>query len=96
MSTEIVLSPTAQTLIVPAVFAGPAAAERRFWEFFTTQISNDNTRKAYFNAVRTFFGLVPVPEDRRAGPGRADAHRRVPEGAGEGAFCADDQAIPGG
>ena len=54
MSTEIVLSPTAQTLIVPAVFAGPAAAERRFWEFFTTQISNDNTRKAYLNTLRTF------------------------------------------
>lgn len=39
---------------VPAVFAGPAAAERRFWEFFTTQIANDNTRKAYLNAVRRF------------------------------------------
>ena len=52
MSAEI-LSP-AQAPTLPAVFAGPAQAERRFWEFFTTQISNDNTRKAYFNAVRTF------------------------------------------
>jgi hypothetical protein len=49
MSTEIILSPS---LPVPAVFQGPAQAERRFWEFFTTQISNGNTRKAYFNAVR--------------------------------------------
>ncbi len=39
---------------MPAVFAGSAQAERRFWEFFTTQISNDNTRKSYFNAVRYF------------------------------------------
>src|SRR5580698_9188841 len=54
MSTEIVLSPVSPSLPVPAVFQGPAQAERRFWEFFTTQISNDNTRKAYFNAVRTF------------------------------------------
>jgi site-specific recombinase XerD len=54
MTTEIILSPTAPSLPVPAVFQGPAQAERRFWEFFTTQISNDNTRKAYFNAVRTF------------------------------------------
>jgi integrase/recombinase XerD len=53
MSSEIILSP-APALPVPAVFQGAAQAERRFWEFFTTQISNDNTRKAYFNAVRTF------------------------------------------
>ena len=54
MTSEIVLSAAAPSLPVPAVFQGPAQAERRFWEFFTTQISNDNTRKAYFNAVRTF------------------------------------------
>src|SRR5580704_11625599 len=54
MSTEITLTPTVQIPIMPAVFACPAAAARRFWEFFTTQISNDNTRKAYFNAVRNF------------------------------------------
>jgi integrase/recombinase XerD len=39
---------------VPAVFAGEAKAERRFWEFFLTQLANDNTRRAYFNAVRRF------------------------------------------
>lgn len=53
MTTEIILSP-APAPPVPAVFQGVAQAERRFWEFFTTQISNDNTRKAYFNAVRNF------------------------------------------
>lgn len=54
MSTELVLTTIAPSLSVPAVFQGSANTERRFWEFFTTQISNDNTRKAYFNAVRTF------------------------------------------
>ena len=54
MSTQLAPFPTASNIAVPTVFAGPAAAERRFWEFFTTQISNDNTRKAYFNAVRFF------------------------------------------
>jgi len=54
VSQEIVLSPIVPALPVPGVFQGPAQAERRFWEFFTTQISNDNTRNAYFNAVRTF------------------------------------------
>ena len=48
------LSIISPTLAVPVVFAGPAPATKRFWEFFTTQISNDNTRKAYFNAVRQF------------------------------------------
>ena len=54
MSTDLAPLPTAQALTVPAVFAGPAAAERRFWEFFATQLSNDHTRKAYLNAVRRF------------------------------------------
>jgi site-specific recombinase XerD len=54
MSSELVRSPIIQAQPVPAIFAGQAQSERRFWEFFTTQISNDNTRKAYFNAVRTF------------------------------------------
>ena len=54
VSTQIVHITKKEVNAVPAVFQGPAQAERRFWEFFTTQISNDNTRKAYFNAVRTF------------------------------------------
>ena len=39
---------------LPAVFAGGPKAERRFWEFFATQLANDNTRRAYFNAARRF------------------------------------------
>ncbi len=31
------LAPAVQALPVPTVFAGPAKAERRFWEFFTTR-----------------------------------------------------------
>lgn len=44
----------AECSMVPPVFAGGAKAERRFWEFFTTQISNDHTRRAYFNAAKRF------------------------------------------
>ena len=29
-------------------------AERRFWGFFTTKISDDNTRRAYIDAVKRF------------------------------------------
>ncbi len=52
MNTEIILSPA--PVVLPVLFSPTPAAAKRFWEFFTTQISNDNTRKAYFNAVRTF------------------------------------------
>lgn len=52
MSTALVPAPAPPVL--PALFAPTPTASRRLWEFFTTQISNDNTRKAYFNAVRTF------------------------------------------
>jgi integrase/recombinase XerD len=38
----------------PAVFAPSEPAARRFWEFFTANIRNPNTRRAYFAAVRRF------------------------------------------
>jgi hypothetical protein len=60
MSTEIILSPA--PAVLPALFSPTPVASKRFWEFFTTQISNDNTRKAYFNAE--LFRVVPVAEDR--------------------------------
>src|SRR5579863_665200 len=52
-SASLTICPASE-FAVPAVFAGPVAAERRFWEFFIAQINNDHTRKAYFNAVRHF------------------------------------------
>lgn len=38
----------------PALFAGDAAAGKRFWEFFTVTIRNPNTRQAYLRGVRRF------------------------------------------
>jgi site-specific recombinase XerD len=52
MNSPLVVSPA--PAVLPALFAPTPTASKRFWEFFTTQISNDNTRKAYFNAVRNF------------------------------------------
>lgn len=40
--------------LTPVLFAGSPHAERRFWEFFTAGIPNDNTRRAYFCAIRRF------------------------------------------
>jgi site-specific recombinase XerD len=41
---------------VPAVFLRGRDAGRRFWEFFTANIRNRNTRRAYFVAVSQFSG----------------------------------------
>ena len=43
-----------QGIATPTLFAGSPQAARRFWEFFTAEIPNDNTRKAYFCAIRRF------------------------------------------
>ena len=47
MNTAIILSPA--PLFTPA----PKAA-KRVLEFFTSQVNNDHTRKAYLNATRRF------------------------------------------
>lgn len=55
MTNEIVVSPSSDVL--PArLFTPTPAAARRTLEFFTTQINNDHTRKAYLNATRRFAG----------------------------------------
>ncbi len=64
MTAEVARSPTAQ-LIPTTIFAPTPKAEKRFWEFFTTQVSNDHTRRAYLTAVKRFSewcGLMGVAE----------------------------------
>jgi integrase/recombinase XerD len=39
---------------MPVVFRGAADGGKRFWEFFTVNIRNRNTRKAYFIAIAQF------------------------------------------
>ena len=39
---------------LPAIFLRSESAGRRFWEFFTANIRNRNTRRAYFVAVSQF------------------------------------------
>ena len=43
-----------QGIATPTLFAASPQSARRFWEFFTAEIPNDNTRKAYFCAIRRF------------------------------------------
>jgi len=39
---------------LPELFQGVPHGGRRFWEFFTVNIRNANTRRAYFKAVEGF------------------------------------------
>jgi site-specific recombinase XerD len=54
-STDIVRSPAPDLQPVTLFTPTPKATERVL-EFFTTQINNDHTRKAYLNATRRFAG----------------------------------------
>jgi site-specific recombinase XerD len=53
MTMDLVLSPS-PALLPAALFAPTPKAAQRFIEFFTAQIENDHTRKAYLNATRRF------------------------------------------
>ncbi len=53
MAAEIILSHAIAVQPAPLFTPTPKAA-RRTMEFFTTQINNDHTRKAYLNATRRF------------------------------------------
>src|ERR1700730_3667253 len=53
MTTEIILAPRPDLQPAPLFSPTPKAA-KRVLEFFTAQINNDHTRKAYLNATRRF------------------------------------------
>jgi site-specific recombinase XerD len=53
MTAALILSP-APGLLPARLFAPTPKAARRVVEFFTAQINNDHTRKAYLNATRRF------------------------------------------
>ena len=53
MTSALILSP-APSLTPAPLYAPTPKAARRVLEFFTAQINNDHTRKAYLNATRRF------------------------------------------
>jgi integrase/recombinase XerD len=57
MSNEIIITQPANSvgsLQLPTIFVAMPEGGRRFWEFFTVNIRNPNTRRAYFRAVEGF------------------------------------------
>ncbi len=53
MTGSLIIAP-AQALQPPTLFTPTPRAAQRVLEFFTAQINNDHTRKAYLNATRRF------------------------------------------
>ena len=53
MTNEIILSSAPELQPAP-LFAPTPKAATRVLEFFTAQVNNDHTRKAYWNATRRF------------------------------------------
>jgi site-specific recombinase XerD len=54
MTTELVPSPAPAVFLPAQLFTPTPKAAKRVFEFFTTQLNNDHTRKAYLNATRRF------------------------------------------
>jgi hypothetical protein len=70
-------------------------AVKRVLEFFTAQISNDHTRRAYMNAARRFADWSAGQRYSGAFPGSAFPRGRLYQGSAGRAFVAHSQAAPG-
>ena len=53
MTNDLIVTPASDLLPAPLFMPTPKAA-RRALEFFTAQVNNDHTRKAYLNATKRF------------------------------------------
>ena len=62
MSTELNITPSTEQHPAPLFTPTPQAAKRML-EFFTAQINNPHTRRAYLNAARPLRGLVSGSPD---------------------------------
>ena len=73
----MIISPAPELQPSPLFTPTPKAA-KRVLEFFTAQINNDHTRKAYLNATRRFAAWC---DTRGIGhlriPGQADQHSEM-------------------
>src|ERR1700747_535275 len=67
---ELIIA-SSQDLLPAPLFAPTRKAARRFLEFFTAQINNAHTRRAYVNATRRFADWCAFQRDSRAHAGPA-------------------------
>ena len=86
---------------LPALFLPDEKTAEHFFGFFTANIRNKNTRRAYYKAACRFARLVrearPLRGQGAAGSGRREAasHRRVYRGAAGRAGEIFGEATPG-
>src|SRR5947209_8074542 len=71
--------PAAEPTIRPGtLFTPPPKAAKRVLEFFTAQINNDHTRKAYLNATRRFAEWCDArPDDEALRPRENNSQSRL-------------------
>ena len=95
MTTALVLAP-APDLLPARLFAPTPKAAKRVLEFFTAQINNDHTRKAYLNATRRFAAWCEAHDLDELAAGAAVPRRRVRQGATAPVHRAHGEAAPRG
>ena len=78
MSQEIILSPASSLDPAPLFTPTPQAAQRML-EFFTAQINNPHTRRAYLNASRRFAAWCQQHRLAAGPPVRHQDSRSVPK-----------------
>ena len=64
---------TVVSSVLPVLFLPSPRTSGRFWEFFTVNIRNKNTRRAYYNAACRFAAWCEGRETRRVDADQADA-----------------------
>ena len=95
MSTDLAIS--LDPAVLPAkLFAPTEKAAKRVIEFFTAQINNDHTRKAYLNATRRFAAWCEPHGMHELVDVRAVPRRGVRQGAAGAVRAADGEAASGG
>ena len=94
-STEILVSPSRELHPAPLFTPTPKAA-KRVLEFFTAQINNGHTRKAYLNATRRFAEWCDAYSIRQLADVQPFPCRCFREGPPGRIFAAHGQAVPGG
>ena len=91
-SSEIIPAPP---VFQVALFTPTPKAAKRVLEFFTAQINNDHTRKAYMNATRRFAEWRAGRRYRRIGRRSALPRCRLRQAPAGGMHAAHGEAAPG-
>jgi hypothetical protein len=94
MTEALIIAPSS-ALQAPTLFTPTPKAAQRVLEFFTAQINNDHTRRAYLNATRRFAASCDVHGLHELTAVRAVPHRVLRQGTTRHVHAAHGEAAPG-